>query len=84
MPCGYNIAQATREFHNVSLPPGWLQRPAAQNQSVFLMDASGHFSRAGPRLAAGLAILAKDIDSTATLGLPRYDAGLISRASARS
>jgi iron complex transport system substrate-binding protein len=58
MPCGYSLAAAQSEFRNLALPPGWNDLPAVQDGRVFVVEASGYFSRPGPRLAHGLAILA--------------------------
>jgi iron complex transport system substrate-binding protein len=84
MPCGYNVDQATREFQKLSLPSGWDQMPAVQSNFVFLVDASAYFSRPGPRLAAGLAILANAIHAARQLGLPPHGPQLMARASAGS
>jgi iron complex transport system substrate-binding protein len=59
MPCGYSLASAEVEFRQLPLPAGWSELPAVRRGRVFLVEASGYFSRPGPRLAAGLEILAK-------------------------
>jgi iron complex transport system substrate-binding protein len=61
MPCGYSLAEAEKEFRNLPLPQGWRDLPAVQAGRVFVVEASGYFSRPGPRLAAGMAILAEVI-----------------------
>ena len=58
MPCGYGLNQVAREFRDLTLPDRWHDIPAVRNGRVFLVDASGFFSRPGPRLATGVAILA--------------------------
>jgi iron complex transport system substrate-binding protein len=58
MPCGYNLAAAEAEFLSLLLPNGWGDLPAVKEGRVFAVDASGYFSRPGPRLADGLAALA--------------------------
>jgi iron complex transport system substrate-binding protein len=58
MPCGYSIAAAEAEFRNLPLPQGWNDLPAVRDGRVFVVEASGYFSRPGPRLAAGLGVLA--------------------------
>ena len=58
MPCGYSLAAAETEFRNLPLPNGWSDLPAVRDGRVFVVEASGYFSRPGPRLAVGLAILA--------------------------
>ncbi len=61
MPCGYSLAAAETEFRNLPLPQGWKDLPAVRNGRVFVVEASGYFSRPGPRLAAGMTILADAI-----------------------
>ena len=61
MPCGYALAQAEAEFRNLPLPQGWLDLPAVRRGKVFVVEASAYFSRPGPRLPVGLAILAQAI-----------------------
>src|SRR6202035_5032834 len=61
MPCGYNLAAAETEFLSLPLPNGWGDLPAVKESRVFAVDASGYFSRPGPRLAGGLSALASAI-----------------------
>lgn len=61
MPCGYTLVQAKTEFLNLPRPNGWNELPAVRNARVFVVGASCYFSRPGPRLAAGVAILADAI-----------------------
>jgi iron complex transport system substrate-binding protein len=63
MPCGYNLAAAEAEFLSLPLPKGWGDSPAVREGRVFAVDASGYFSRPGPRLAGGLRALACAIHS---------------------
>jgi iron complex transport system substrate-binding protein len=58
MPCGYTLAAAEAEFRNLPLPHGWKDMPAVRDGRVYAAEASGYFSRPGPRLATGLAVLA--------------------------
>lgn len=58
MPCGYGLPAAAAEFRGLPLPPAWHELPAVRDGRVFVVEASGYFSRPGPRLAEGLAILA--------------------------
>jgi iron complex transport system substrate-binding protein len=58
MPCGYSRSVAEAEFRNLALPQGWNELPAVREGRVFVVEASGYFSRPGPRLAAGLRIFA--------------------------
>ena len=61
MPCGYSLTAAKAEFQNLSLPCAWDDLPAVKNGRLFVVEASGYFSRPGPRLAAGMAVLADAI-----------------------
>jgi iron complex transport system substrate-binding protein len=58
MPCGYNLARAVSEFRMGLLPPGSDLFPAVRDRRVFALDANSYFSRPGPRLADGVALLA--------------------------
>lgn len=81
MPCGNNVELARREFQTIKLPSGWNQIPAVQDGAVFLADASGHFSRPGPPLATGVAILARALHSNESLDFPPPGPDLLARAS---
>jgi iron complex transport system substrate-binding protein len=89
MPCGYGLAAATEEFRNLPLPRGWNDLPAVRNGRVFVVEASGYFSRHGPRLAEGLAILAGAIHATIHAtphtrdSVSRFEARLAQVAAAR-
>jgi iron complex transport system substrate-binding protein len=61
MPCGYSLNRAMAEFRELPLPEGWPDMPAVRNGNVFVVEASGYFSRPGPRLAQGLSVLADAI-----------------------
>jgi iron complex transport system substrate-binding protein len=63
MPCGYNLEAAEAELRSLPLPKGWEEMPAVKNGCVFAVDASGYFSRPGPRLASGMAVMASAIHS---------------------
>lgn len=63
MPCGYNLEDAEAELRGLSLPKGWEEMPAVKNGCVFAVDASGYFSRPGPRLASGVGAMASAIHS---------------------
>ena len=57
MPCGYGLEQVIAEFARTRLPAGWEELPAVRQGRVYAVDASGYFSRPGPRLATGVEIL---------------------------
>jgi iron complex transport system substrate-binding protein len=61
MPCGYDAARAAKEFRSASFSSDWRDVPAVQNNLVYAVDANSYFSRSGPRLAEGIAILAKTL-----------------------
>jgi iron complex transport system substrate-binding protein len=43
----------------MSFPEEWSEIPAVRNSHVYAVDASGYFSRPGPRLITGIEALAK-------------------------
>lgn len=56
--CGYSAKQAREEYLAMSFPEGWNDLPAVRNGRVFALEASGYFSRPGPRLISGIEALA--------------------------
>ena len=58
MPCGFSIKHTEDELQRTPLPPVWKQLAAARDNRVYIVDANSYFSRSGPRLADGVAILA--------------------------
>jgi iron complex transport system substrate-binding protein len=58
MPCGYNLQRAKAESHISAFPVGAQTLPAVRNGQVYAVDANAYFSRPGPRLADGVALLA--------------------------
>ncbi len=58
MPCGYNSGRAAEECNAARFPDNWNQLPAVREGRVFAVDANAYFSRPGPRLADGVALLA--------------------------
>jgi iron complex transport system substrate-binding protein len=59
--CGYSAQQACDEYRTMSFPEEWNAIPAVRNSRVYAMDASGYFSRPGPRLMTGIEALAKTL-----------------------
>jgi iron complex transport system substrate-binding protein len=59
LPCGYDCARGVEEFRRVDLRPEWEQLPAVTSGRVVALDANSFFSRPGPRLVTGVALLAK-------------------------
>ena len=58
MPCGYHLDSVYEELAQMPLPEGWSALPAVRDGRVYALDGSSYFSRPGPRLAAGVEILA--------------------------
>ncbi|MBM4122119.1 MAG: cobalamin-binding protein [Nitrospira sp.] len=61
MPCGFSAARTLRELEQIDFQarrPGWSTLPAVRNGRVFAVDSASYFSRPGPRLVEGVAILA--------------------------
>ena len=59
MPCGYGLDRSAEEFGAMQLPADWRELPAIRRRCVFAVNANGYFSRPGPRLADGVALLAQ-------------------------
>src|SRR5580704_15875219 len=57
--CGYDAKQARDEYNAMKFPEEWSAIPAVRNSRVYAVDASGYFSRPGPRLMTGIEALAK-------------------------
>ena len=57
--CGYSAQQARDEYLRMAFSEEWNAIPAVRNSRVYAMDASGYFSRPGPRLISGIEALAK-------------------------
>jgi iron complex transport system substrate-binding protein len=58
MPCGYDAARAAVECQAFRFPESWRDLPAVRDHRAFAVDANAYFSRPGPRLADGIALLA--------------------------
>jgi iron complex transport system substrate-binding protein len=66
-PCGYDLKKARNEFSRMKFPEAWSNLPAVLRGKVFFADANAHFSRPGPRLAEGVAVLAAAINPHAAI-----------------
>ncbi|HEX4641913.1 MAG TPA: cobalamin-binding protein [Candidatus Acidoferrales bacterium] len=75
MPCGYSLAAAEKEFRELPRPRGWDDLPAVRNGRVFVVEASGYFSRPGPRLAEGVAVLAAALHAVEPAGATAFEFG---------
>jgi iron complex transport system substrate-binding protein len=58
MPCGYSVKRTMVEYSTANFPHGYMNLPAVRAGRVFAMDANSYFSRPGPRLGDGVALLA--------------------------
>ena len=58
MPCGFNVKRIATEYGSTNFPDGFRNLPAVLAKGVFAVDANSYFSRPGPRLAEGVAVLA--------------------------
>src|SRR5262249_53583622 len=54
MPCGYDLSEAKAEAESSRLA----EHPALAGCELVAVDATAYFSRPGPRLVAGVALLA--------------------------
>lgn len=64
MSCGYNLDRNINVWQSTKLPPGWDDIPAVRNDRVYAVDANANFSRPGPRLSEGVALLASLLHPT--------------------
>ncbi|HVA86194.1 MAG TPA: cobalamin-binding protein [Candidatus Saccharimonadales bacterium] len=62
MPCGYHVGEAAREWKRTPRPPFWRELDAVRRGQMFVVDGSAYFSRPGPRVIDGMAILAEIFD----------------------
>jgi iron complex transport system substrate-binding protein len=58
MPCGYDSGRAAAECEAAQFRECWSHLAAVRERRVFAVDANAYFSRPGPRLAEGVALLA--------------------------
>jgi iron complex transport system substrate-binding protein len=79
-PCGYDLKRAMEEFSRMSLPEGWNDMPAVKSGRVYVTDANSFLSRPGPRLAEGVAILAKALHPDLDLQIPAGSLMAVGRA----
>jgi iron complex transport system substrate-binding protein len=56
--CGYNIGRARRDYEILRGFPGFNSLLAVRRGEIYLVDASAHFARPGPRIVDSLEILA--------------------------
>jgi iron complex transport system substrate-binding protein len=61
-PCGFDAERAARELTRSALPDWFDELRAVQEGELFAVDGSGLFSRPGPRVIDGIALLAELFD----------------------
>ena len=59
MPCGMDVSRGVEEFSRLRNLEQWRDLAAVRNGRVHAVDASGLFSRSGPRLVDGLEVMAR-------------------------
>lgn len=59
MPCSFDLRRALEEFASATLPGDWRRLRAVRSGRVYAVDSATYFSRSGPRIVAGLEILAE-------------------------
>lgn len=62
MPCGYDLAGTVNEWERTPLPPWFEELRAMRRGELFALDGSAYFSRPGPRIIEGIALLAELFD----------------------
>lgn len=62
MPCGYDAWRTAAEWGHVDLPPWLAELRAVEHGEVYALDGSAYFSRPGPRVVDGIALLAELFD----------------------
>lgn len=60
--CGFDAVRASRELETATLPEWFNQLEAVSDGQLFAVDGSGLFSRPGPRVIDGVALLAQLFD----------------------
>jgi iron complex transport system substrate-binding protein len=62
MPCGFDAAATAAEWARTPRPDGFAELRAARTGEVYALDGSAYFSRPGPRVLDGIALLAELFD----------------------
>ena len=57
MPCSFDLARTIREATALSRLPEWQRLPVVQKGGVYAVDGARYFSRHGPRIVDGVAML---------------------------
>ena len=62
MPCGFDARRTLGEWQRLEKPDWLAEMRAVSEAAVFALDGSAYFSRPGPRVVEGIALLAELID----------------------
>jgi iron complex transport system substrate-binding protein len=62
MPCGFHLDDGVATWRTSRRPPYWKELEAVRRGQVFAVDGSAYFSRPGPRVIAGIEMLAEIFD----------------------
>jgi iron complex transport system substrate-binding protein len=62
MPCGFDTARTAAEWASATKPEFLFDLRAVRRGEVFALDGSAYFSRPGPRVIEGIALLAELFD----------------------
>ncbi len=62
MPCGFHVNDAAAEWKRTPRPLVWRDIEAVRRGQVFVVDGSAYFSRPGPRVIEGIAMLCEIFD----------------------
>ncbi len=65
MACGYHVNDAKAEWARTKRPASYARLQAVRRGQVFVVDGSAYFSRPGPRVVDGIAMLAEIFDPDA-------------------
>ena len=76
MPCGFDVKRTLQDVPLLAAREEWAALPAVRNNRVYVIDAGAYTSRAGPRLATGLEILAEMIHPELFSGMVPESGGL--------
>ena len=62
IPCGFDSARTLEEWAAATKPDWLADLRAVQTGRVYALDAASYFSRPGPRVVEGIALLAELFD----------------------
>jgi iron complex transport system substrate-binding protein len=69
MPCGYDAPATAREWQRADRPVWFAELRAAREGELYAVDGSAYFSRPGPRVVEGIALLAELFDPDGLAGM---------------